>query len=125
MTIIEAITKSEASRPGLASDADKIRWLSALDGRIKCEVIGVREGSEWASGFVGYDEGDDVATDLLVPPPYDELYLRYLEAQIDYETGEIARYNNAAAAFSAAYDAFLAYYHRTHAPLARAKLRYF
>ncbi len=125
MTIIEAITKSEASRPGLASDADKIRWLAALDGRIKCEVIDVREGREWASAFVGYDEGDDPDTALLVPPPYDELYLRYLEAQIDYESGEIARYNNAAAAFAAAYDAFLAYYHRTHAPCTRSKLRYF
>lgn len=125
MTIIEAITKSEASRPGLASDADKIRWLSALDGRIKCEVINTREGYEWAIPFVGYCEEEDPATQLLVPHPYDELYLRYLEAQIDYESGEIARYNNAAAAFAAAYNDFLSYYHRTHAPRGAYRLRYF
>lgn len=124
MTIIEAIKKSEASRPGLASDTDKIRWLSALDGRIKCEVINMREGYEWAIPFVGYADDAQGDTVLLVPPPYDELYLRYLEAQIDYESGEIARYNNAATAFATCYDAFLAYYHRTHAPRARA-LRYF
>ena len=125
MTIIEAITKSEASRAGLASDADKIRWLSALDGRIKCELINTREGSQWASAFEGYGEEEEPDTELLMPHPYDEVYLRYLEAQIDYASGEIARYNNAAAAFEAAFEAFADYYRRTHAPLARTRLRYF
>ena len=44
--------------------------------------------------------------ELRVPPPYDELYRFYLEAQIHYANGEMARYNNAAAQWN---NAFLTY----------------
>ena len=41
-----------------------------------------------------------------MPPPYDELYRFYLEAQIHYANGETVRCNNASTAWN---NAFLTY----------------
>lgn len=53
---------------------------------------------------------------LLVPAPYDEVYIRWLEAQIDYANGEYGRYNNSMTMFNASYSAFRNYWNRTHMP---------
>ena len=58
--------------------------------------------------------------ELSAPPPYDELYLRYLLMRIALEQGEFVRYNNAARLFDAYYRAYAAWYCRTHMPLCTA-----
>ena len=121
MTIMEAITACEERRAGLASDAEKIRWLSELDGRIFCEVRGARVGR---GEMPRYGADTDPMTALLVGAPYDALYPTYLEAQIDLACGEIARYNNACAVVTALLDAYAAHCHRSHLTAPRA-LRYF
>ena len=62
---------------------------------------------------------------LLIPYPYDDVYLKWLEAQIDYANGEIARYNNSITLYNSAMTAFMNYYNRTHLPLKISKLNYF
>jgi hypothetical protein len=54
--------------------------------------------------------------ELLVKAPYDVLYIRWLEAQIDYYNGEITRYNNSQQMYQTAYDTFDRHYNRTHLP---------
>lgn len=114
MTVLEAITELDNIKPNNYSQAQKIRWLSRLDGRITAEIINAHEEGDGAA-FAGYDE---VATGavLLAPAPYDDLYLRWLEAQIDFANNEYAKYNNSAAAFNAAYAEFAGHYHRSHTP---------
>lgn len=68
-----------------------------------------------APDFEPYTE-EDKECQLLVPPPYDGLYLSWLEAQIDYENGEIDRYNNSLAMFTQKYEDFSRYWTRTHTP---------
>ena len=63
-------------------------------------------------------------TELLVPAPFDEVYLRWLEAQIDYANGEYDKYNNAILMYQTAYDGYANYYNRTHMPVGR-KMDYF
>ena len=55
-------------------------------------------------------------TELLVPAPWDEMYLRWLEARIDYANAEYTRYNNSMDMFRAVYQAYRSYYNRTHMP---------
>ena len=43
MTISEAITKIDALRPNMYTDAEKIGWLSKLDGMIYYEILGQRQ----------------------------------------------------------------------------------
>lgn len=123
MTIAEVIAGVDKLKPNCFDTVDKIRWLSELDGRIKSEIIDTHEGSD-ESGFIGYGEDADISTPLLVSFPYDDIYIRYLEMQIDYSNGETAKYTNSSTLFNEAYSAYMRYYNRTHMPK-RKKSKYF
>ena len=56
-------------------------------------------------------------TELLVPAPYDEIYLFWLESKIDYWNGEVGKYNNSITMYNTAYSAYEKYYNRTHKPI--------
>lgn len=123
MKIIEAINRIDALKHNTYTQADKVRWLSTLDSMVKNHVIDTHEGAEEVS-FYGYDDNTDLQTELLMSAPYDEAYLRWLEAQIDYHNGEYGKYNNTVEMFTTVYDGFKAYYNRTHMPIAK-KFNYF
>lgn len=123
MTINEAIYRIDSLKPNGYSMPEKVAWLSTLDGIIKEAIIDTHEGSEKVS-FNGYDENSSLATKLIVPAPYDDIYLRWLEAQIDYANNEYDKYNNSITTYNATYANFERYYNRNHMPLGR-KIRYF
>lgn len=118
MTVIEAINRLDTIKPNRYGQEEKIRWLSHLDGIIKREIIDTHEGGG-AEGFSGYGE-DSLDAELLVPAPYDDIYVKWMEAQIDYASGEFGRYNNTSAAYNSAYIAFSKAYHREHCPKSSA-----
>ena len=118
MTIIEAITKLDELKFNTYSKTDKIEWLSRLDSAVKLQIIDTHEGRESVT-FTGYDQETDMDTKLLAPAPYDELYLRWMEAQIDYHNGEYEKYNNSITMYNAAYTAFRNDYNRTHMPICK------
>lgn len=123
MTIIEAITQIDKLKPNTFEQTDKVRWLSLLDGVIKAEIIDTHEGGSEVT-FTGYDESTPLDTKLLVPAPYEHLYLRWLEAQIDYHNAEIGKFNNSISLYNTAYSALEKYYNRTHMPI-QQKLKFF
>ena len=123
MTIIEAITNIDALKTNTYTQNDKVKWLSRLDWMVKKEIIDTHE-VEVPVDFTGYDETTDLNTELLVPAPYDEVYLRWLEAQIDYANAEYGKYNNSIVMYNTAYTAYSNYYNRTHMPLGKER-KYF
>lgn len=120
MTISEAITNLDELKHNVYRQPDKIKWLSRLDQKIRTEIIDTHEDAP-SSAFEGYDESTDLNTELLVPAPYDDVYLRYMETQIDYLNGEYGRYNNSMTMFNAAYSNYERYYNRTHMPLGKIR----
>ncbi len=116
MTIAEVISKVDALKPNTYTPEDKIDWLSTLDHRVKSQIIDAHECNEPII-FFGYDSLNDMDTELLVPAPYDEMYLRWLEAMIDYHNSEDERYNNAIILFNNAYEGYKKHYTRTHMPI--------
>ena len=120
MTIIEAITRVDAVKPNRYSQTEKIYWLSVLDGTVKAEIIDTHEGGEEVA-FSGYNENTVLTTELLIPAPYDDVYIRYLEMQIDYANGEYAKYNNSMILYNTAYAAYERYYNREHMPVSRGR----
>lgn len=116
MTIAEVISKVDALMPNNYTPEDKIGWLSSLDARVKTQIIDTHKHNE-PIFFYGYDSLLDQETELLVPAPYDEMYLRWLEAQIHYHNSEDERYNNAIMLFNNAYEGYKKHYTRTHMPL--------
>ena len=122
MTIQEAITQVDTGLNNTYTQKEKIGWLSLLDQRVKLQIIDTHEGAENVI-FNGYDESTDKATMLLVPAPFDEIYLRWLESQIHYRNQEEDRCNNATDAFNVLWAEFRNYYNRQHMPLG-TKLRF-
>ena len=123
MTIMDALYRIDELKPNSYSQTEKIKWLSTLDGIVKSEIIDTHEGGEGIV-FNGYDENADLNTELLIPAPYDDIYLRWLEAQIDYTNGEYGKYNNSMAMYNTAYTSFQNYYNRTHMPIGK-KFKFF
>lgn len=115
MTIRNAIENIDALIYNTYSTTDKIRWLSALDGRIKRNLIDTHEGGEDVY-FYGYADETFLDTPLLVPHPYDSVYHYWLEAQIHYYDGENNKYNTAMIMYNDALEEYETYYHRTHRP---------
>lgn len=123
MRIIDAIGRIDRLKPNGYAVQDKTWWLSTLDGRIYTEIIEPHEGGEDIV-FSGYKEDADPTTELLVPMPYDNVYIYWLEAQIDYANGEYNKYSNSMSMFNEAYGAYEKYYNRTHMPKGK-KLKFF
>lgn len=123
MKIIEAINRIDSLKHNTYSYSEKVAWLSRLDSMVKRLIIDTHEGWEEVS-FSGYDDKTDVETEMLVPAPFDEMYIRWLEAQIDYANGEYGKYNNSILMYQTAYDGYANYYNRNNMPLGR-KINYF
>ena len=123
MKIIEAINRIDSLKHNTYTEADKVAWLSRLDAMVKKHIIDTHEGAEDVV-FTGYDDLTDLQTELLIPAPYDETYLRWMEAQIDYHNGEYDKYNNAIDMFNTAYEGYQNYYNRTHMPKGK-KFKFF
>ena len=115
MTIIEAITQIDSLKHNTYSQEQKVQWLSRLDNMVKRLIIDTHEGGEDVE-FTGYGDTMDLHTELLVPSPFDEMYLRWLESQIDYTNGEYGKYNNAILMFNTSWKEYQNYYNRTHMP---------
>lgn len=116
MTILEAINTVDDLKHNAYERGHKIGWLSRLDTMIKKQIIDTHEGGNDVP-FTGYGYDTDISTELLVPAPYDEIYLRWMEAQIDFHNGEYDSYNSAIILFNTVYDAYQAFYTRNHMPL--------
>ena len=121
MTILDAISRTDAFVPNLVDLSEKLRWLSTLDGLIKTEIIDAHGGD--GKSFSGYD-GSDLQAELLVPAPYDSLYLYWLESQIHYANMEHKKYNNSIELFNTAYATYERHYIRTHRAKT-VKMKYF
>ena len=118
MTIFEAISKANELKFNAFSQEQKVGWLSRLDHMVKTQIIDTHEGGENVN-FTGYDSDTDMHTSLLIPAPFDEVYLRWMEAQIDYHNGEIDKYNISITMFNTEYEAFANWYNRNYMPVSR------
>lgn len=120
MTIHNAINSIDELMHNTYTQENKVTWLSRVDTMVKKLVIDTHDGGEDVS-FSGYNEDTDLETMLLIPEPFDEAYLRWMEAQIHYHNGEYDKYNNAVVMFNTAFDAYKSEYTRNHMPLQSEK----
>ena len=110
MTISEAISQTRKLSGNAVDDNTMCRWLSELDGRLMLDFY---KGGEWMS----YSLPDDEDHELLVPFPWDELYVHYLEAMVYYSNGELERYRNSYEMYNKKELDFRQWYARTHVPI--------
>lgn len=123
MTIHQAIVRLDALKYNTYTDAEKRAWLTYLDGDVYENILKIHEPQPQES-FTGYDESTPGETQLLVPAPFDDMYLYFLEAMIDYNSGELARFNNSNALYRSRWVDFSRHYNRTHLPVGQ-KTKFF
>ncbi|MBQ2938976.1 MAG: hypothetical protein IJE00_01260 [Clostridia bacterium] len=111
MTILEAITTVDGLKPNTVPPEQKKRWLSVVDSRI---TLDIHAHFDECPTFTEYDENTPDDTKLLVPTPYDEIYVYWLMAQIDFVAGEEERYNNEIAVFNTDLQQYERYYRQRH-----------
>lgn len=92
----------------------KTQWISEVEGIVIDEILNRAEGNEIE--FEKYDYDRDCEKVLRVPDRFNDLYLNYLYAKIDFNNAEYTRYNNSVMMYNAAYEAFAGYYRRNHMP---------
>lgn len=124
MTIAEAIATVDKLKPNTFTTEQKIKWLTNLDKKVMTQILDTHEKDKrYRPHFYGYDSSD-MDTELIVPSPYDTMYLRWLEAMIDFHLNEENRYNNSIIMFNSDYDGFKRHYTRTHKPLSKGRFVY-
>lgn len=106
MTIGEAIDRADFLCENEYPDKAKKAWLSTLDGLVTQNILG-------GGTFSGYDEGTDEGTVLLVPAPFDELYIHWLLCKIYLANQELEKYNNAAVLYGELWQQFARHHRRT------------
>lgn len=117
MKINKAIETLDELRPNAYDEVLKTEWLSQLDGQFARETL---KDSE----FAGYSYPDDANTELLIPAPYDGLYIYYLQAMLDYQNREYGNYLNTMNMFNSAMDQYEKYLRRTTRPEQRNAVTY-
>lgn len=123
MKIAQAIARLDSLKHNVFPIEEKIAWLSRLDHTIKKHIIDTHEGGADVV-FQGYTPETDPETELLAPAPFDEMYLHWMEAQIDYYNDELDRYNKSMQMFQTEYNGYERWYNRNHMPLG-GKMKYF
>lgn len=92
--------------PNVYKEDDKYEWMKWLDGRIAQEVMHIEAPT--------YDLPDFADSELLVGHPYDDIYHLYVMSKIHFYNQEYDLYNNVVLMFKERFDAFAAWYLRTH-----------
>ena len=106
MTVTDTISQADELRLHTISDEQKAAWVMGLDQQIG-------ERIDMASYVHSWPAGDG---ELLLPAPYDRVYVLYLCSQIDYYNNETALYGNDKAVYDEAMSEAMAWWRRQHCP---------
>ena len=116
MNIQKALDLADSMKPNMMAKRVKIAFLQELDQKIYKEILLKHRHEEEEENMPEYGDGDE-GKDLLVPAPYDILYMYWLMSKIDLLNQEIDKYNNDRALFENAYDTMSDWWTRTRMPL--------
>ena len=119
-TLQQALKRIDTICPNAWDDAAKLLWLNECESMIQTRILGIAPGE-----CVTYDVNSDRSTVLLVPAPFDRLYVYYVIAMCDYAAHETAHYADSMMLFNAALDEYAKWYQRANgaAPIAPGQLQ--
>ena len=112
MTLSEAIEQVKILKPNAYSEDALTAWLNQLEAMVQSEVHGVAP-----ENIVTFVWGDDCDKHLTICKPYDNAYVEWISAKIDFNNKEYNSYNNAVDVFNNTYDEYKKFWRRKHSPL--------
>ena len=114
MKVREILEVIAQTRPNAYTDAEKIRWLNTVEGRVYTDIMSkADDGLNWT--FIPFEEGQE-ERELVVPVPFTDIYTYYLMAMIDFHNGDSGRYNDTVVLYNDAWENFAAYYRENNKP---------
>lgn len=108
-TLQQALTRIDAICPNAWDETAKLLWLNECESMIQTRILGSAPEQ-----CITYDADTDRSTKLLVPAPFDRLYVYYVIAMCDYAAHETAHYTDSMMLFNAALDEYAKWYQRTN-----------
>lgn len=111
MLISDAIKEADRLKPNSFTTEDKLRWLERLEKRICNEIL-----SHYTTPAPTVEPftTEDLSRELIVPDPYDEIYIHWLCAQMDYYEREMDSFNAANMMFEAVFVQYRNWYNWNH-----------
>lgn len=108
-TLQQALTRIDAICPNAWDETAKLLWLNECESMIQTRILGTVPEQ-----CITYGADTDRSTKLLVPAPFDRLYVYYVIAMCDYAAHETAHYADSMMLFNAALDEYAKWYQRTN-----------
>lgn len=90
MTIRDLLNKISKEKPNSFSEAELISFVNEVEAEVAEEL---HLDAEDVPTYV-YEHDEDLDQVLIVPAPYDRLYISYVKAMIDYANEEYDSYAN-------------------------------
>lgn len=131
-TVAQIIEQYNAERPNQVDDSVKVIWLRKCEQmlineiyvqhdhdledetKLELKVVGSTLYITGAGSFEDHISNFGMDSSLLVPEPYDDLYIHYLDQRIAYNNNDKARYNSAATQYNNALLTYQQYFNRTY-----------
>ena len=108
MKISEVLARVKEVKPNPFSEDTLLNWLNDIEGKVQTEALDRKP-----EGVEVYTLPEDLDRELTLPKPYDECYMLYVQAQIDFALQEFDTYNNTMQMFNTAFREVRNYYVRT------------
>lgn len=112
MKVKDVIAWADEVKPNAFLEDMKRKWLARLESSIALEVflMDCTEAEQLGKA------AEHPETELLVSPPYDDLYELWLEAKIDQANGEYDKYQNSMQIYNARRGEFVCWFCQTYDP---------
>lgn len=107
MTVNEALAKVKDRKPNAYSDESLNDWLNECEAMVQREIL-LTPPDE----IVQYKFPEDRDKELILPKPYDALYVSYITMMIMYTQEEYIAYNNTNNMFKAQYASAQEFYNK-------------
>lgn len=111
MKLTDAISQAVLLTGAAVEPSVMCRWLSELDGQLSLTLYKTDSIIQYQMPGEGQE-----SPALLVPYPWDGMYIHYLEAMCYYTTGDFGRYQNSMAMYNQGEKAFREWCIRMHYP---------
>lgn len=118
MIVSEAIEKVKERKPNAYEDHTLLEWLNEIEARVQRDLLDTAP-----EGIFSYSIERDMERELLLPKPYDVLYLHYIIAMIEFNQQEYEAYNNTSELANSTFAEAQKYYNDTYGTRKRLKLK--
>lgn len=118
MIVSEAIEKVKERKPNAYEDHTLLEWLNEIEARVQRELLDTAP-----EGIFTYEIERDMERELLLPKPYDVVYLHYIIAMIEFNQQEYDAYNNTIELANATFSDAQKYYNDTYGYRKQLKIK--